>query len=133
MDTLSLRQLLEQIRTGQVSFEDALDQFGDAGVADLGYAHVDLHRRARCGFPEVIFCEGKTCEWVGDVVRKLIEHGQHCLATRVNPEQSAYLAQHFPKGQQDRLARTFWLPAGQPPAPAGRVVVITAGTSDLPV
>jgi NCAIR mutase (PurE)-related protein len=133
MDTLSLRQLLEQIRTGQVSFEDALDQFGDAGVADLGYAHVDLHRRARCGFPEVIFCEGKTCEWVEGVVRKLSEARQDCLATRVSVEQAAYLAQRFPQAEQDRVGRTFWLPAAPPGPPSGRVVVITAGTSDLPV
>jgi NCAIR mutase (PurE)-related protein len=131
-DQEALRQLLEQLRTGQVSVEDALHQFG-AGVADLGYAHVDLHRRDRCGFPEVIFCEGKTCEWVEGVVRKLSEAGQDCLATRVSTEQAAYLAERFPQAQQDRVGRTFWLPAGPPAPPSGRVVVITAGTSDLPV
>jgi NCAIR mutase (PurE)-related protein len=94
---------------------------------------VDLHRRERCGFPEVIFCEGKTCEWVEGVVRKLTEAGQDCLATRVSAEQAAHLARHFPQAQQDRLGRTFWLPL-DPQRPAdGRIVVITAGTSDLPV
>ena len=52
--------------------------------ADLGYAHVDLHRKERCGFPEVIFCEGKTKEWIEGVVRQLVEAKQHCLATRLN-------------------------------------------------
>jgi NCAIR mutase (PurE)-related protein len=92
-----------------------------------------LHRRERCGFPEVIFCEGKTCAWVEGVVRKLSEAGQDCLATRVNSEQAEHLARQFPQGQQDRLGRTFWLPAKEPAPPSGRVVVITAGTSDLPV
>src|SRR5438045_8243431 len=116
-----LRQILEQIQGGRLSIDAAIEQLNSSAVADLGYAHVDLHRRERCGFPEVIFCEGKTCEWVGGVVRKLIEAGQHCLATRVSEEQAAYLAEHFPQGQQDRLGRTFWLPIGEPAAPVGRV------------
>ena len=102
-------------------------------VADLGFAHVDLQRRQRCGFPEVIFCEGKTCEWIDGVVRQLVDANQHCLATRVNPEQAAYLADKFPTAQQDRVARTFWLPAAPIDVPLGQVTIITAGTSDLPV
>jgi NCAIR mutase (PurE)-related protein len=105
----------------------------DGVEADLGYAHVDLHRKERCGFPEVIFCEGKTKEWVEGVVRQLVESGQHCLATRLNAEQATYLAEKFPKAEVDRIGRTFWLPAGPLPKSEGKVVVITAGTSDLPV
>jgi NCAIR mutase (PurE)-related protein len=133
MDPQHIRELLEAVKTGKMDVEAAAGKLGMPPVASLGYAHVDLHRRERCGFPEVIFCEGKTCEWVAGVVKKLAEAGQHCLATRVSPEQSAFLAQHYPQAQQDRLARTFWLPSGTLPAPVGRVVVITAGTSDLPV
>jgi NCAIR mutase (PurE)-related protein len=128
-----LRQLLEQIRTGTLSVEGAIEKLNSAAVADLGYAHVDLHRRERCGFPEVIFCEGKSCEWVSSVVSKLVEAKQDCLATRVNEEQAAHLSRLFPEGRQDRIGRTFWLPVTQPPIPAGKVVIITAGTSDLPV
>jgi len=58
MDPNELRELLQQIRSGAVSVESALERLGEPPVADLGYAHVDLHRRHRCGFPEVIFCEG---------------------------------------------------------------------------
>lgn len=129
-----LRHLLEQLQAGQLSVEATLEQLGQVPVADLGFAHVDLHRKDRCGFPEVIFCEGKTCEWVASVVRKLAEAGQDCLATRVNHDQAEHLAEQFPEGEQDRLARTFWLPAPKRSVPAGgRVVVLTAGTSDLPV
>src|SRR2546425_11717645 len=112
MESDNLRSLLEQVQARQLSVEAALEQCTKAAVADLGYAHVDLHRRQRCGFPEVIFCEGKACSWVEGVVRKLSEAGQDCLATRVNEEQAAHLAHLFPAAQQDRLARTFWLPAG---------------------
>jgi NCAIR mutase (PurE)-related protein len=63
----------------------------------------------------------------------LTEAGQDCLATRVGAEQADHLARAFPQAQQDRLARTFWLPVTPPGPTAGRVVVLTAGTSDLPV
>lgn len=128
-----LRELLEQVQAGKVAIDAALGKLNAPAVADLGFAHVDLHRRDRCGFPEVIFSQGKTAEWVEGVVRRLIEAGQDCLATRVSDEQAAHLAERFPNAQQDRLARTFWLPVKPPAPPKGRVVVLTAGTSDLPV
>ena len=129
-----LRDLLERVKAGQLSVDEAAARCYElAGEADLGFAHVDLDRPRRCGFPEVIFCQGKTCEWIEGVVRQLAEAGQNCLATRVSDEQAAWLRQKFPQAEQDRLARTFWLPSGKPAAQCGRVVVLTAGTSDLPV
>jgi hypothetical protein len=129
------RTILEQVRSGQLSVEAALQQLDGAALANLGYANVDLQRRDRCGFPEVIFGEGKSCAWIEGVVRMLQEAGQDCLATRVDEAQSAHLARVFPSAAQDRLGRTFWLPASQAQEkkPLGRVVVVTAGTADLPV
>src|SRR5947208_13330351 len=126
--TDDLRQILEQLQAGRLSVDAAIKQWNSAAMADLGYAHVDLHRRERCGFPEVIFCQGKTSEWVAGVVRQLAAAGQDCLATRVSPDQADHLAREFPQGQQDRVARTFWLPFGDRVASAGTVVVLTAGT-----
>lgn len=126
-------QVLEAVKAGQVAPRQALETLRP-GIADLGYATVDLDRRARCGYPEVIFCEGKTPEWTAGVARRLLEAGQDCLGTRVNDEQAAHLANLFPQAEQDRLARTFWLPVSREPRPTqGKVVVFTAGTGDLPV
>lgn len=134
MSSNDLRALLEGVRGGTLPVEAALRQIGEAGTADLGYATLDLNRRDRCGFPEVIFAEGKTEEWVEGAIRRLAAAGQDCFATRINPSQAEHLARQFPQAEQDRLARTFWLPtAGQRPASAGRVCVVTAGTGDLPV
>jgi hypothetical protein len=135
MDPNDLRHILDQVRTGQLDIESALDRLAALPVAELDFAHVDLHRHDRCGFPEVIFAQGKTCEWLGQVVAKLLEAGQDCLATRVSDEQAEFLVKAYPAGQQNRLARTFWLPAAPPapPPPTGKVIVITAGTADLPV
>src|ERR1043166_4436086 len=117
--TSDLRELLEQVHAGKLTVQAALTHLEPGAVADLGYAHVDLHRRTRCGFPEVIFCQGKESAWVEGVVRKMNEAGQDCLATRVSDEQAAALGQSFPTAQQDRVARTFWLPANPPAPPRG--------------
>jgi NCAIR mutase (PurE)-related protein len=130
-----LRELLEGVQSGRLSVDAALARVAGGAVADMGFAHLDLHRRQRCGFPEVIFGEGKTPEQVEGLVRRLLEARQDCLATRVSPAQADHLARHFPQAEQDRVGRTFWLPAaGAEPRPTtGKVFVLTAGTSDLPV
>ena len=134
MTSDELQQLLEGVRTGAIDVTDAAARLGRASVAELSFATLDLDRQQRCGFPEVVFAEGKTAEWVEGAVRRLSEAGQDCFVTRVSAEQSDHLATHFPHADQDRLARTFWLPlAGERPAPVGKVCVVTAGTSDLPV
>ena len=125
MSPTELRELLEQVRAGVVPVEAAAARLGEPAVAELGYATLDLHRKDRCGFPEVIFAEGKAPEWVEGAARRLAAAGQDCLVTRVNPAQAEHLAKQFPHADQDRLARTFWLPApGERSAPAGRVCVV---------
>jgi NCAIR mutase (PurE)-related protein len=134
VDPQHLRHLFEEVKAGRLDVDTALAGLNPPHVADLGFAHVDLNRRQRCGFPEVIFCEGKASEWVEAVVQRLVQAGQDCLATRVSPEQAERLEKIFPQAEQDRIARTFWLPAGNDPrTPTGHVFVLTAGTTDLPV
>jgi NCAIR mutase (PurE)-related protein len=135
-----IHQLLDQVRLGQLSVENAahdlarLGALGAGGVAEIGFATLDLERQDRCGFPEVVFAEGKTSEWVEGAVRRLSEAGQNAFVTRVNPAQAEHLERHFPAASQDRLGRTFWLPkANQHQEGSGCVLVVTAGTSDLPV
>jgi len=132
MTASEVRQLLEGVRGGGVSIDLAAAQL--AGVAELGFATLDLSRAERCGFPEVVFAEGKTAEWIVAAVRRLAEAGQDCFVTRVSVAQAEHLTAHFPNAEQDRLARTFWMPIpGARPALVGQVCVVTAGTSDLPV
>jgi NCAIR mutase (PurE)-related protein len=133
MNVTEIKALLEAVRAGLLTPDVAAERLQTTTVADLGYAQVDLHRHQRCGFPEVIFCEGKTPQWIEGVVRRLVEAGQDCLATRVSHDQSIHLAQAFPQAEQDRVGRTFWLPTTGTRTKIGQVVVLTAGTSDLPV
>ncbi len=134
MNEQRIRDLLAQVQSGNLGVEAAARQLATPAVADLGFAQVDLDRHRRCGYPEVIFCEGKTAIWVEGVVRRLIQEEQDCLATRVSSEQAEHLKTCFPEAEQDRLARTFWLPgAARRSETKGRVLVVTAGTGDLPV
>jgi NCAIR mutase (PurE)-related protein len=133
MQSAEVRDVLEKLAAGRLSVDRAMAELGGGGVADLGFAQVDLQRRERCGFPEVIFCEGKTPEWVASVVERLLQAGQDCLATRVNDQQAELLARRFPEAQQDRLGRTFLRRSTPQQPPVGNLTIITAGTSDLPV
>ncbi|HLA84709.1 MAG TPA: nickel pincer cofactor biosynthesis protein LarB [Thermoguttaceae bacterium] len=132
-----LKQLAQDLLAGRLSLDDFLRRCSHAGFADLGEAKVDLARPSRCGFPEVVFAEGKSIESLEKICQALADHGSDVLATRVSPEQAQSLAARFPSGQYHTIGRTFRIPCEQPttepPARVGRVAVVTAGTSDLPV
>jgi NCAIR mutase (PurE)-related protein len=136
MDSFDLTRLLEQHLRGDVSTDDVVRRlkwsapFEPAG----NFAHVDHHRALRCGFPEVIFGEGKAPEHVVAIAEKIAAREEGLLATRITPDAAALLVGRFPEGIHNRLARTFRIPTARDPGPRlGKVVVITAGTSDLPV
>jgi len=100
------------------------------------FATLDYDRATRCGFPEVILGQGKTTSWTIQAVARLAEAGQSAFVTRLIPETLSALQQTYPTGDGDALARTFFLPQSDwnPPGPqAADVVVVTAGTGDLPV
>jgi pyridinium-3,5-biscarboxylic acid mononucleotide synthase len=105
----------------------------EARVADLGFARLDLDRAERTGDPEVVFGEGKTPDQVVAILRALHEanRGRAVLATRLSAQALRSCAQHLPDAQVDATGRLAVL--GQPPPPRGRVAVVAAGTSDLPV
>ncbi len=98
-------------------------------------ATVDLDRRHRCGFPEVVFGQGKTVEQLREILAALVAAGDGALATRIDSEQATGLAITFPQGRYNQVARTFRLPRQDADnvSPAGWVAVISAGTSDLAV
>ncbi len=136
MNAHLLEQLAARLVAGQLSVPDFVGQVRDTGIADVGPAQVDLDRHRRCGFPEVVFSQGKTVEAIARIFGAQLEHGVDVLATRMSSEQAAELLSQFPAGQYNPIGRTFRIP--QPPGDeqvsrAGRVTIVTAGTSDLPV
>lgn len=101
----------------------------------LETASVDLDRHRRCGFPEVVFAQGKSADQLCQILASLVAAGEDAFATRVDAEQAAALVGKFPLGRYNATARTFRIakPLANGRAPAGAVAVISAGSSDLPV
>ena len=133
MTTTEAIQLLEKFRTGKVPQGQVLRAFQSAPVADLGFAQVDTHRALRKGFPEVIFGAGKTPEQVVRIAAKLLEREQRVLVTRVNDQHARALKRKFKTAVQHKLARCVTLEKTPLPKRPGRIAVVCAGTSDLPI
>ncbi|HEX3871660.1 MAG TPA: nickel pincer cofactor biosynthesis protein LarB [Pirellulales bacterium] len=106
-------------------------------TADVGEAQVDLDRRRRCGYPEVVYGQGKSLAALEKIFAVLLADGVDAFATRISPEQAEALAVAFPHRQYNAIARTLRISASEktsvPPQGAGWVAIITAGTGDLPV
>ena len=129
-----LEKLAQRLLSGELSVAEFVGRAIRPAIADIGDAQVDLDRRRRCGFPEVVFAEGKTVEAMERIFDALLRHGAQVLATRVSPEQAAALGPRFPAGRYNAVGRTFRIGRGDSSGePAGRVAIVTAGTSDLPV
>ncbi len=129
-----LRELLEEVASGDVDIDRAMGRLEGLPFEDLGFAHVDHHRALRKGFPEVIFCPGKTVGQVVAIAQRLVEHGS-LLATRVSAEQASALKAEIAEVKYNEVGRTvsFKHPDFKPPKALGNILVLSAGTSDLPV
>ncbi len=126
------RQLLEMVRDGKISVDDAAAQLGGEGYKDLGYAKIDYDRKRRKGYPEVIFCQGKTVGQVAGIIKDMAEHGQDILGTRADRDMYESLRSEFPELQYNERAGIIYSKKGRAEA-VGRILVVTGGTSDIPV
>lgn len=134
MNPERLKELLKAVREGGVSPDEAAEQLRHLPFEDLGFAKVDHHRSLRCGFPEVIFCQGKTVDQVLAIVGRMVHHGSTILATRASLETFEAVSAAHPEAVYHKGARAIVL-AGREPCPpmAGMVAIVSAGTSDQPV
>jgi len=133
MDQEQLRALFEQVREGAVDVDAALSRMRHMPFEDLGFAKVDHHRALRHGMPEVIFAQGKTPEQVVDIAGAILQNCRNVLITRAGPDCADAVAHHLPEGEyfpRSRVIR-FWRDRGI--RGKGKIAVVCAGTSDLPV
>lgn len=131
-----LENLATRLRDGQLTVADFLAAVRRPHTAEFGVVSLDLDRARRCGFPEVVYGEGKDVATMQAIFRRLLDAGTAVLATRVSAEKAAALSADFPAGRYNAAARTFRIAVGEStaqPAPAAKVAVVTAGSSDLPV
>lgn len=125
--------LLDQVRSGSKTPQEALEALKDLPYADLGFAKVDHHRAFRSGFPEVVFSQGKTTLQTTAIVKELLSKGGPVLVTRCNVKTLAALSKKFAKKKKKVCAGTVLFLDDRTPPPRGLVLIVCAGTADLPV
>jgi hypothetical protein len=134
MDLNDLKHLLTAVQAGDLSIDEGLERLRKLPFEDAGIAMIDHHRALRQGVPEVVFGEGKTTEQICTIVQRMVAHGDNILITRISGEKADALSNNHPNGKYDPVANTYCLQQ-KPEQDLGRgkILIICAGTSDLPV
>jgi NCAIR mutase (PurE)-related protein len=132
MEIEKLKALLEEVKGGEIAVDDALQSLRTLPFEDLGFSKIDHHRQLRTGFPEVIFCQGKTVEHVKQISERILAAGHPLLATRATPDMYEAVKALQPAARYNDLGRTISVSQSEEEGIPG-ILVVSAGTSDLPV
>lgn len=133
MDKDQLKSLLEQVRDGAVEVDQALERLRHMPFETLGYATIDHHRAIRVGMPEVVFGKGKTVEQTVNIASRLLERAANVLVTRTTPEVFEAVRAAFPEAEYFPLSGALRVWRDRTPKGKGKLLVVSAGTTDLPV
>jgi NCAIR mutase (PurE)-related protein len=134
MNIQKLKNLLKKVKSGKASIDEAMAQLKSLPFEDLGYTRIDHHRSLRKGFPEVIWGEGKTSGEILAIARQLRNRGQNVLITRLEEKKARAVQKVFPKSRYYPRSRVLtYLTHAVKIDGKGMVLVITAGTTDIPV
>ena len=133
MDAKDLKKLFDDVRRGKLSSDEAVEKLRHMPFEDLGFANVDHHRALRVGAPEVVFGPGKTPEQLAEIFARLAKRSSNVLATRVSREQARAVHRKLRKAEFHELARAVTLARDDAIYGKGKIAVISAGTSDIPV
>ncbi len=134
MDKNLLIRLLESVAQGRVSAEDGAEKLQHIAYEDITYAHIDHHRSLRKGFPEVIFGEGKTADQIAGIMEKMMDQENIILVTRTNQQKAEIVLSRFPQAVYHADARMIVMELNPVPVQGrGLILIISAGTSDIPV
>ncbi len=133
MNEEALRKLLAQVRDGEIPMDKAIERVRRLPFEDLGFATIDTHRALRCGFPEVIFCQGKTPAQVAAIAECLLATDAELLASRADRDHHEAVRGIAPDAEYHEAARMIVCNRKAKQAPPGKILVVCAGTSDVPV
>ncbi|NLM51706.1 MAG: nickel pincer cofactor biosynthesis protein LarB [Firmicutes bacterium] len=133
MDKKYLHTLLTKVQTGSITVEEAMEKLRRLNYEDIGFAKIDHHRALRQGFPEVIYCPGKTTEQIVTIARRLAQTANNILATRAEPHVYEAIKSVLPDAQYHALAKAVVVNRDPDAVKTGLVLVVAAGTADLPV
>lgn len=129
-----LTEILESVATGGLGIDAARMRLADMAMEDIDFAHIDHHRSLRKGFPEVIFGEGKSAAQIVGIMERMRLQEHVLLVTRVDAAKAAAVLERFAEARYDAEARMIlWQRAPLPKTGLGTILVVSAGTSDIPV
>jgi NCAIR mutase (PurE)-related protein len=134
MDIGVLKDLLQRVKDGAVGVDEAITRLRDLPYEDIGFASIDHHRALRRGFPEVIYGTGKKAEEIIEIIGKMVDKEENILVTRLTDDKARIIKDQFPQGGYFPNSKVFTLEV-RPAEKRGKgtILVITAGTSDIPV
>ncbi len=133
MNEETLKNLLESVKDNSLSVEKALKKLQDFEYKDFGFAKIDNHRTIRTGYPEVIFCEGKSPQQVADIIKYMDSRDHNVLGTRASQEVYEKVKEVCPKAEYHTLSRTITIKKNSTKKTESHIGIITAGTSDIPI
>lgn len=134
MDIAEIQTLLEKYKNGQTSLHEVIEELKILPYEDIGFAKIDHHRMLRQGFPEVIFCQGKTVEQVVSITQRLLKHNSNMLGSRATEEMYEAVHKIAPDAVYQKDSRLILIERNKLPKDEERfILVVTAGTSDIPV
>jgi NCAIR mutase (PurE)-related protein len=128
-----IKKLLDQVGDGKISSEEALNKLSNLPFKDLGHTKIDNHRELRTGYPEVIFCEGKTAEQVRNIMEYMSTQNVNILGTRASKDIYEAVRESLPEAEYNELGRTITIKNADIKRTKTFIAVLTAGTSDMPV
>ena len=131
---MDIKNLLEKVKNGDIDIDLAIDKLKDLPYEDIGYANIDHHRQIRNGYPEVIYCEGKSDEHILGIIKRMNEKDSNILGTRCRKDTYEKIKNIYPNCEYEELSRILKI-QNKPieNIGKGKIVVVTGGTSDIPV
>ncbi len=133
MDRAHLKEILELIKNDNISIDDGVEKLAELPFTDLGYAKIDNHRALRVGYPEIIYCAGKTIEQVVGIVKNMSSGNSNILGTRASKEMYEEVLKVCPEAKYNELAKTITVEKEAIKKTDSYIAIVTAGTSDIPV
>ena len=131
---MDLKKILEDVKNNYLDIDDALKKLKDLPYEDLGYAHIDHHRNLRNGFPEVIYCKGKSDEHILGIIERMNKKNTNILGTRCRKETFDKIAKIYPNAEYEEVSQILKIKNEEIKEQGkGKILIITGGTSDIPV
>lgn len=128
-----MKKMLQDYKNGKIGLSDVLEKIKNLPYEDLEFAKVDNHRHIRKGFPETIFCQGKTTEQILKIIETMSKNNHSILATKANKKIYTAVKKKYPDAEYNSLAKTIVIKKEKMKQKKGNLLVITAGTSDIPI